>query len=54
MEHIQQHSAETEKVKAFIDESLILNKKNKEKTEDTYQIMSRLSETVDKLVTMES
>ena len=54
MEHIEQLSDETDEVTAFIDEALVLNKMNKEKIEDTYQIMSRLSETVDKLVTMES
>lgn len=31
MEHIEQLSAETEKVTAFFDDAFILNKKNKEK-----------------------
>lgn len=50
MEHIEQLSAETEEVTAFIEEALELNKKNKEKTDKTYNIMNSLSETVDKLV----
>lgn len=49
MEHIEQLSAETEEVTAFIEEALELNKKNKEKTDNTYNIMNSLSETVDKL-----
>ena len=50
MEHIEQLSAETEEVTAFIEAALELNKKNKEKTDKTYNIMNSLSETVDKLV----
>lgn len=49
MEHIEQLSAETEEVTAFIEEAYELNKKNKEKTNHTYIVMNNLTATVDKL-----
>ena len=40
MEHIEQLSAETEEVTAFIEEALELNKKNKENNKPAAQLPS--------------
>ena len=49
MEHIEQLSAETEEVTAYIEEAYDLNKKNKEKTNHTFDVMNNLSSTVEQL-----
>ena len=49
MEHIEQLSAETEEVTAYIEEAYDLNKKNKEKTNHTFDVMNKLSSIVEQL-----
>ena len=49
MEHIEQLSAETEEVTAYIEEAYELNKKNKEKTNHTFDVMNKLSSIVEQL-----
>ena len=49
-EHIEQLSAETEEVTAYIDEAVVLNKNNRDKAHITKEVIEELSSVVDKLV----
>jgi hypothetical protein len=50
MEHIEQLSAETEEVTAYIEEAVAINNQNKEKASTTKDVILELNKVVGELV----